>query len=319
MVSAVLKETGNVVNGRLGGRKKPEKKTSSNSRNSGTGNSRPTSSSGGGVFDLTDNDFDSSVTESGDLWLVAFIAPWCGHCKKLEPEFEAAAGELEGIDVKLGRVDATANEALAQRFQVKGYPTIKVFKPNGDESVPEDYQGPRETAGIVTYMSSVAGPPRVLEVTDQKLFDSKCGGDARICLVAFFSHILDTSAADRNNEIARLQNVAKDLMGARVTVLWVEQGAQQSLQDELLGSSWSSFPAAAVLSVSKEVAAPYRGSWTESNLKRFASPATKYDGLSPIVRNKIEIEKKEPWDGKDAVVEYEEEFSLEDLMGDDEL
>jgi hypothetical protein len=53
---------------------------------------------------------------------------------------------------------------------------------------------------------------------------------------------------------------------------------------------------------------------------RFASPATPYDGLGEFRggAKKLKVRKEEPWDGKDGEVE-EEEFSLEDLMGDDEF
>jgi protein disulfide-isomerase A6 len=50
----------------------------------------------------------------------------CGHCKQLEPEWKKAAGELKGR-AKLGTVDATVHGDLAQRYGVKGYPTIKEF------------------------------------------------------------------------------------------------------------------------------------------------------------------------------------------------
>lgn len=34
------------------------------------------------VVELTDDNFDQMVLESGEVWMVEFFAPWCGHCKK---------------------------------------------------------------------------------------------------------------------------------------------------------------------------------------------------------------------------------------------
>ncbi len=50
--------------------------------------------------------------------MVQFMAPWCGHCQKLKPEWEEAAKKLAG-DFKFGIVDATQESALGQRYDVK--------------------------------------------------------------------------------------------------------------------------------------------------------------------------------------------------------
>lgn len=80
----------------------------------GGGSSGGSSSSGGGndVIELTDDNFDKLVLNSEDIWLVEFFAPWCGHCKNLEPEWKTAAKELKG-KVKLGALDATAHQSKA--------------------------------------------------------------------------------------------------------------------------------------------------------------------------------------------------------------
>jgi len=105
---------------------------------------------------LTTSSFDS-ILEKEDIALVEFFAPWCGHCKKLAPEFEKAANELKKNDppILLASVDATVESSLGSKFGISGYPTLKIFR-KGVESGP--YEGPRQAAGIVKYMQKQAGP-----------------------------------------------------------------------------------------------------------------------------------------------------------------
>ena len=60
-----------------------------------------------------------------------FYAPWCGHCKRMKPEFEKAASILEGNDppVHLVKVDCTeSGKDTCGKFEVRGYPTLKIFR-----------------------------------------------------------------------------------------------------------------------------------------------------------------------------------------------
>ena len=53
-----------------------------------------------------------------------------GHCKKLAPEYEAAAEVLSKNDppIALAKVDATNEKTLAERFGIQGFPTLMWFK-----------------------------------------------------------------------------------------------------------------------------------------------------------------------------------------------
>lgn len=74
-----------------------------------------------------------------------------GHCKNLEPIWSEAATKLKGF-VRVAAVDATVETGLAHKYEVKGYPTIKLFGGNAKaKTKPEDYQGGRTTDAIVSY------------------------------------------------------------------------------------------------------------------------------------------------------------------------
>ena len=55
-----------------------------------------------------------------------FYAPWCGHCKKLEPVWMQVAQQLAHSEVRVGRVDCTKYSSMASHFGIRGYPTIKL-------------------------------------------------------------------------------------------------------------------------------------------------------------------------------------------------
>mmetsp|Transcript_1236 Transcript_1236/g.1872 ORF Transcript_1236/g.1872 Transcript_1236/m.1872 type:complete len:387 (+) Transcript_1236:156-1316(+) len=100
------------------------------------------------VHELSSSNFDEKVLQSKGMWVVAFVAPWCGHCQRLHPEYDLAAEKMGGV-VNFGRVNCDDNPELAQRFGVRGFPTIKLFNPN------QDYQGSRQAAGINQYLLNI--------------------------------------------------------------------------------------------------------------------------------------------------------------------
>lgn len=92
--------------------------------------------------------------------MVAFVAPWCGHCKTLGPEFTAAASSLAPlIPFYAIDCDAAANKPLCGEQGVQGFPTIKAF-PRAGKGAAREYRGERKKGALVEYAKELV-PDRV--------------------------------------------------------------------------------------------------------------------------------------------------------------
>ncbi|KAM3860511.1 protein disulfide-isomerase A4 [Diretmus argenteus] len=133
---------------------------------------------------LTNDNFDE-IVNNADIILVEFYAPWCGHCKKLAPEYEKAAKELSqrSPPIPLAKVDATVEAEVTKRFEVNGFPTLKIFR----KGKAFEYNGPREQHGIVEFMSEEAGPPSKQVQTAKQIQELIKDGDDAVIVGVFSS------------------------------------------------------------------------------------------------------------------------------------
>ncbi|HBI14499.1 MAG TPA: thioredoxin [Desulfobulbaceae bacterium] len=81
----------------------------------------------GTVMELNDQGFDRVVSESALLVLVDFYSPACGPCRMLAPVIDTIARNFSGR-LLVAKLDTSRHQMAASRFQIRGVPTLLLFK-----------------------------------------------------------------------------------------------------------------------------------------------------------------------------------------------
>lgn len=77
----------------------------------------------GAPIELDDRNFDAFVQKSTLPVLVDFWAPWCGPCRQMAPQFDAAARQLRGRAL-LVKVNSDDNPETSAKFGIRSIPTL---------------------------------------------------------------------------------------------------------------------------------------------------------------------------------------------------
>ncbi|XP_059053965.1 protein disulfide-isomerase TMX3-like [Achroia grisella] len=128
------------------------------------------------VLELSDKFIDIS---SDGMWFVKFYAPWCAHCRRLEPIWAHVAQTLYSSPIRVAKVDCTRFPAVATHFKVRAYPTILFIK----GSFHHEYNGERLKEEMVNYALRMSQP------AIQKLSHAESIGYLKDVHPVFFGYI----------------------------------------------------------------------------------------------------------------------------------
>lgn len=105
------------------------------------------------TLELTGSNYEEQ-TSNGKVFLIAYFAPWCGHCKRLAPTWKELGEKVASKpDIRIAFIDCTVHRDVCQKAEVKGYPTIKAVHKNEEYKV---YRGPREVANLFDFITEAA-------------------------------------------------------------------------------------------------------------------------------------------------------------------
>lgn len=79
------------------------------------------------VKEISAAEFEQSVVKAEGLVLVDFSAPWCGPCRRMEPELESAAQEFAG-KATFVKVNVDNAPEIATQYGVQGIPNLTFLK-----------------------------------------------------------------------------------------------------------------------------------------------------------------------------------------------
>ncbi|KAI9006372.1 thioredoxin-like protein [Hyaloraphidium curvatum] len=122
----------------------------------------------GSTIVLDSRNFDEqTLLQPSSPIFVKFYAPWCQHCQKLMPTWDKLGQnpDVKG-KVRIGKVDCTSSKELCKRFEVKGYPSLKLV--HGNDTI--DYRGPRSAESLVAFCQAQLKLP-VLATTASSLHE----------------------------------------------------------------------------------------------------------------------------------------------------
>ncbi len=79
------------------------------------------------ISEVTDANFDQEVLKANVPVMVDFWAAWCGPCRALAPIVDELASSYSG-KLKVAKMDVDKNAATPNRYNVRGIPTLLIFK-----------------------------------------------------------------------------------------------------------------------------------------------------------------------------------------------
>ena len=178
---------------------------------------------GGSTALATEAAFDAAVPHATRSAFVLFYAPWCGHCKALKPTWsQFAAKHKDSKELLVAEVDCTdskGGEAICERYDVEGFPTIKYF--DAGESEPEDFEDERGIEALEAFAKEMANSckPSQLEL---------CSAEEKAIIASHRALSEDDRAAELAKLMAPLEAAEAELATIEAQIEELEEKQEEA-------------------------------------------------------------------------------------------
>ena len=99
--------------------------------------------------------------------MLFFYAPWCIRCNKFHPEYDKAASILKNENLFLAKVDATVEKKLDKKFEITGFPVLKLFI----KGKPVEYNGERNHEDLIKWIRKKTNGIAIEELNSEEDLD----------------------------------------------------------------------------------------------------------------------------------------------------
>ncbi|KAL3272581.1 hypothetical protein HHI36_014051 [Cryptolaemus montrouzieri] len=250
------------------------------------------------VVQLTDANFEENIMKDNSPWMVLFYSPKLQESKQMIPIWYDAAQNMKD-KVKFGSVDCLKNAALANEYDVAGYPTGILLI---NEAAYYLHYNVHLTSDfiiewITNKMKEYEEEASVNELTSQYRYE-KCL-EKPMCIITFVPHIQECKALCRYELLKTLMTVYEKYNDYNWGWLWCEAGSQGDLERSLEVDSFN-IPTVVAINYKKKKYTNLRRSYTDSDINEFLQDILLMKVPSFDIKKHIRIYETELWDGKDA-------------------
>lgn len=272
------------------------------------------------IVQLNDTNFHKQVLQSDKLWLINFYAPWCEYCKKFAHLWVKIAVDLDG-KFSLGVIDCTKEQRLANKYNIKKYPTVQFFSSKAES--PIEYDGEYLINDISHWalerMADFLPDPEIVQIVDENTFRMACD-EKQLCIFTVLPHIYDCQSNCRNAYLNLLRKLGKQFKLNLWGWAWSEASSQPHIED-VLGFGGFGYPALAAINIKKSRYSIFKGSFSEISLHKFLrNVAYGHEKCNSLKSKELfDVIIVEKWDGKDHHLPVETDDESDERAQKDEL